>query len=313
MGQLNEKLPSNVNIVNILEDRYQKYCKQNYIAKVDKLNYLRIQFNDKPYLIEMGQNGQSPIPAIEPDTGSTVLGHLIEINGKVIVVKDPSVYELKHSDVNITSISFPVETDAVLDYELTLSQNADEGKVIKSFSYKKVIGQLRGFFEESDELIAKLREKYNMNYSEWYQELTVVNGIRVEADEGTIVYVKEEGEAEYQKHIIGPTESLDFYDPDSVINGMYFYGKHFSIANEWDLERNTLPLNKIVDSEISAETIEEIQNPLRNNFYLINGQRKLYYRDAWYDIDENNNIQYPVYAMVDYYCECAKGYYANPS
>jgi hypothetical protein len=65
--------------------------------------------------------------------------------------------------------------------------------------------------------------------------------MRVEADEGTIIYVKEKNESEYQEHIIGPTESLDFYDPESVIHGVYFYGIHLTEADEIDLRRTTLP------------------------------------------------------------------------
>jgi hypothetical protein len=72
-----------------------------------------------------------------------------------------------------------------------------------------------------------------------------------------------------------------------------------------------LPWNKFIDSGISAATIEEIQNPQRNNTYLVNGNRKIYYRNNWYDIDNNNNIKCPVIAIVDYYCEYARGTYAK--
>lgn len=313
LGQLNEVVLSGQNVINILEDRYQKYCKQNYIAQVDKIVYLKIQFNDKPYLIKMGQNGEIPTPAQSRDSANTIMGHLVEINGQTIVIKEMGIYELKNEDVEIKSISFPVDSDVMLDYELVLSQTTDKKKIVKSFSYKKIIGQLRGIFEETDELISELRRKYSINYSEWYQELTAVNGMRVEADEGTIFYVKEEEEAGYQKHVIGPTESLDFYDPESIISGVYFYGKHFYDANGNDLQRNTLPLNKIKDSGISVNSIEEILEPQKNNTYLVNGVRKLYYRNNWYNIDDNNDVQCPVDAMVDYYCECARGFYATPT
>ena len=311
LGQFNDIAPAGVNLINLLEDEYQKYCKQNYIASIDKLIYLRLQFNDKPYLIDMGQHGSTPSIAGENPSNDTIMGHLVTINDQTIIVNEPGIYELKADDIEITDIIFPIDSNVTIDYELVLSQTADTGKVIKSISYKKVVGQLRGTFNESDELIAKLKRKYSVANSEWYQELTAVNGMRVEADEGTIIYVKEKDESEYQEHIIGPTESLDFYDPESVIHGVYFYGIHLTEADEIDLRRTTLPWNKFIDSGISAATIEEIQNPQRNNTYLVNGNRKIYYRNNWYDIDNNNNIKCPVIAIVDYYCEYARGTYAK--
>lgn len=313
LGQFNGVAPAETNLINLLEDEYQKYCKQNYIASIDKLTYLRLQFNDKPYLIDMGQHGSIPSIAGENPSENTIVGYLVTINGQIIVVNESGVYELKADEIEITDIVFPIASDVTLDYELVLSQTADTGKVIKSISYKKAVGQLRGTFTESDELIAELKRKYSVSNSEWYQELTAVNGMRIEADEGTIVYVKEKDESEYQKHIIGPTESLDFYDPESVIHGVYFYGMHLTEADEIDLRRATLPWNKFVNSGISAATVEEIQNPQRNNTYLIGGNRKIYYRDSWYDINNNNDIECPVVAMVDYYCEYARGTYARAS
>ena len=36
VGRLNETIPAGKNIINILEDNYQKYCKQNFVASIDK-------------------------------------------------------------------------------------------------------------------------------------------------------------------------------------------------------------------------------------------------------------------------------------
>ena len=91
--------------------------------------------------------------------------------------------------------------------------------------------------------------------------------MRIEADEGTVAYIREEDEEDYQRHVIGPTESLDFYDPESVISGMYFYGRHFAEASESELARNSLPINKFKDSDIHETSTAAITNPENNTIY----------------------------------------------
>ena len=324
LGQLKMVVPAGQNVINILEDEYQKYCKQNYTAAVDKIKYLRIQFNGKPYLVNLNNR----TPAQSDLENNTMMGYIVTLGKndpktegtinfeETIVVSSSGVYELKHPEVDLNIISFPVDTDVTIDYELVLSQTAEARKSIRTFSYKKVIGQLRDTFKSNRELVSELRRKYNSSYEEWYQELVSVNGMRIEADEGTIIYVKEADEGQYQKHIIGPTESLDFYDPESVINGVYIYGMHLLPMSEKDFRRAGIAANKFVDSDILYESIEAIQDPQRNTTYLIgesaaNANRVIYYRDNFYNIDNNNDIECPVAAMVDYYCEYVKGYYAK--
>ena len=48
----------------------------------------------------------------------------------------------------------------------------------------------------------------------------------------------------FERHVIGPTESLDFYDPESVIEGIYFAGVHLEQATEAEAERLTPPKDK---------------------------------------------------------------------
>lgn len=74
--------------------------------------------------------------------------------------------------------------------------------------------------------------------------LHLLTGCRIEADQGTVVYIKESKETGFERHVIGLTESLDFYDPESVIEGIYFAGVHLEQATEAEAERLTPPKDK---------------------------------------------------------------------
>jgi hypothetical protein len=165
IGQVKEIIPAGTELINLIEDRCQKYCKKNYTAEVEKLTYLKIEFNDQPYLIRMGESGQNPSPTtILSD--DNISGHLIQINGKTIIIKNNNIYELKGDDIEITSLIIPVESNITLDYELELYQEIDSGRTVSSIFYKKAIGQERGIFDNTKELISILRTKYAETYSD---------------------------------------------------------------------------------------------------------------------------------------------------
>jgi hypothetical protein len=145
-------------ITDILATDYQKYCKQNYIAIIKNVKYLKIQFNSKPYLIESGDN---PVPS-DTVTNNSISGYIVTLNEKNIVVNSTGIYELKNDNVQIKSISFPKICDVTIDYELELLQEADASQTISSMNYKKKIGQLRDLFDTSREIIEELKNKYRV-------------------------------------------------------------------------------------------------------------------------------------------------------
>jgi hypothetical protein len=98
--------------------------------------------------------------------------------------------------------------------------------------------------------------------------------LHIEADEGTIVRVQEANDEDYQTHIIGPTESLYFYDPETVINMCHIAGKHFIPANEKECDKLILFNNKFIEDDST-----DISRPEKNHVYTINGQRKIYYQE----------------------------------
>ena len=64
------------------------------------------------------------------------------------------------------------------------------------------MGQLYGTFNPEDSLFKKIYSKYQENYKKYYQHLTSIDDIAIEALPGTIVYVKDSKDDDFNKHII---------------------------------------------------------------------------------------------------------------
>ena len=144
-GQSQQIFSANEDIINLLQNEYQKYAKDRYIAVVEYLDFLRLEFESKPYLIGEGISG----PYVINDTetvdsnilASAYLGYLAYINGEPIVINPEGIYELRQDNVKITSLYFPVDTQVSVDYHLQLSQTEDISQLYKSTNYFNRVGQ----------------------------------------------------------------------------------------------------------------------------------------------------------------------------
>ena len=83
------------------------------------------------------------------------------------------------------------------------------------------------------------------------------------------MYIKESKEQGFERHVIGPTESLDFYDPESIIEGIYFAGVHLEPATEAEAERLTPPEGKYIDTGETVYTLDSIKQPRPNGVYTL--------------------------------------------
>ena len=321
LGQIEIEADANQNIItNYLQELYNKdiYHKENYKTQIKNLNHIKIQFLDKPYLIDITGGEPTILDSTEynnrPDA---ILGHIIYLNGKSIVVRNSTIYELEGEDIQITSISFPVATKILLDYKLALVQIPEETVIITSFFYINRISQLYGLFNYKYNLVNNIQAHFNLQnidgLGRFYQALNAINGLHIEANEGSIIYVKESNEDAAQKHIIGPTRTLDFWDPDSIIMAFSFGGKHVVKATDYELQRDVLMANRYVDK--TNEVNPDLDHPIKNGLYIKDNKKQIWHENNWYECTESGtdayDIQCPVAALVDYYCELIKGYYAK--
>ena len=290
-GQWNSLIPANTEFVrlspvagsySILEQYYNTFEKTNYILSVDSLDYLRIEMYDEPYLILDNGAGTPQIydellMRSSTSNGALYMGYIAYINGKTIIIPKDGIYELKGEDIQITSLQFAKDTNAEIRYQVNIDQTEDAKKMLSTTNFTTRIGQEWGGFIPGSSLNNKLWNKYYMEHpGDYYQALVSINGVRIEANPGTIVYVREKDENLANRHIIGQTESLDFYDPESIIGDVYFTGIHFEQATDYELDRNILPEGKFNKTEIVVDNLDKIENPQ---------DRYVYYLEA-----NNNNV-----------------------
>ena len=88
------------------------------------------------------------------------------------------------------------------------------------------------------------------------QSLVELNKIKIEADPGTVVYVKESQDSDFERHVIGPSCTLDFSDEESEIQGIYFMGVHLEEATDAEQQRDNIPDNKYIDTGITLYSLE---------------------------------------------------------
>ena len=246
---------------------YNKDEKTNYILSVDYLDYLRLEIYDEPYaILDTGVGSPQPYNDItmtllaDDMPGSIYMGYIAYINGKTIVIPEDGHYELKGEGLEIQSLSFAKDTNLEVRYNVVINQIEDVSKILSVTNFMTKIGQEQKGFTPMASFYNDLYKKYYTDHPGNYaQSIASLNGIRVNANPGTIVYVKEDGEMYAQRHIIGQTESLDFYSDDVVISDVYFSGMHFEQATDYELMRDTLPEGKCHITEIVVDNLDKIE------------------------------------------------------
>ncbi len=101
------------------------------------------------------------------------------------------------------------------------------------------------------------------------QSLVELNKIKIEADPGTVVYIKESQDSDFERHVIGPSCTLDFSDEESEIQGIYFMGVHLEEATDAEQQRDDIPDNKYIDTGITLYSLENKENLIKNGVYSL--------------------------------------------
>lgn len=330
LGQITKNWRNSPDVLAAVKAKHEPQVTSGFENTVNYLSYARLTFTSAPYLlIEDTKNNRVNIVTGSKydDVTKMFYGYLIYVNEKPIVImaQEPeyiwsgstynkvyqTTYEIKGEDVKITSLIIATTPyggiDVQVDYVCSLSEKeSTAGLANRLYNYKKT-GQLWGTFQPEEEQYNVIFTKYFDKQNTYYQRLISINGMDIEAQPGTIVYVQEEEDTDYNRHIIGETGTLVF---DHPIANFYFAGMHFDEASS--AERDIIKSNEFVQIEGQIEYKTQIVNPIANGLYYIlteNHRRQIYYQDAWHEISINNDIAIPVNAIVNYHCNVLKGEY----
>lgn len=309
IGQLSQTFPAYKDVFTTLNEKYAEYAEEGYEIKIEHINYLRIEINSDPYLIQETESG----PVITTDaTVADYTGYLVYINDNPIIIDSGNgrVYELKGDNIKVTSIVFAAETDALIDYNIIISQSQQSGTSVATANYYQEVGQLYGTFQINESAYQQIWNKYYEETESYVQKLAALKAVKIEADPGSIVYIQEADNPTFEKHIIGDTCLLEIANENSIITGMYFTGVQFVLASEEELARETLEYNRYAIAEGTYASLDVIV-PKINHVYTLNaGNRYIWYKEAWWAFSESQEISCPIEAIIDYYCEIVKGTYA---
>ncbi len=310
VGQLQETYQAEQDILRMLQEIYSNKVTEKHINTVKYLKWIRIEFNMPPYLIKTAANGTvMPLPADEQPNEDTALGYIVYINHKSIIVSPRGFYELIDGDTNITSVYFPVKTSATIDYMINVELTENPRFVYNKMYFNTKVGQIIDMFNINENVFLKIYQKYYLDYVAYRQMLISLDKVVIEAIPGTIVYIKDSFDEDYFKHEIGPTGVLEFYDDDAIVEGLYFSGIQLY---EEDSQQTRDEVRDSEFKEIEMEEInslDEIDKPIKNGVYRVNGKRYIYYREEWFEFSDDNIVQCPVRALIDYIYELMKGVY----
>ena len=301
----NNQQPINLkdNIYFGKQDILTKYIKPKYQSletdmveiNVNNISYLRIALTSDPYPIAYGGlSGTEPIPS---PNNAVCIGHIVYINGQAIVIGKHGVYELTDTDTKITSLSFASEKEqGEINFEVQIEQTEKvERQVVQEYKAFSRIGQIWGSFNIKNILNENICDDIFKKYafedsaSHYKQEAQRIFGLRIQAQPGTIVYVRENQDTAYQKHILNETGLLQFYDEETNIVGLRFGGPEIQFIQVENTDMG-LKNDEFYDTKTVA-TLDMIKNPKNNYVYHIppfNRDQKMLILGKGDVIKENN-------------------------
>ena len=296
LGQLQGTFGGNgVDIVKqVLNQKYRNKSRKGFINSVNKLTHLKLEIDSPPYPVANQQmagyliyinNTQVVIPAFQRMVKTTKI-----VDNQTLTVTVPKrmgYFELNTEDVPITSLVFDRPLDITLDYLTEIEEKEDTSKYVIKTVYYQNPGQIYGTFDPGDKLIKKLYRKYFYDYKDFYQRIIAINGVRLQGRPGTVVYVKDSKDADFNRHIL-ENGYLQLMDDFADINEIYFAGIHLSKLvdyNTWFSSNRT----KIEDLNYATGTYDEAlpQEPVHGTVYKVSSQVLLY--NDWFD-DDNRSL-----------------------
>ena len=245
----------NDNIVELISILNANKGSIGFDNEVRKLKQLKIIFTSKPYLIKEydGQLEVLKSTSTIEDDAIVVYGYWIKVNNQDILIKANTQYSKKRevvgtddngfadlirteyatyeiNDLDITSLQVKESVDIELDFIAENIQTESITNLVNKVYYNKKIGQLENIFKPGHSVIKDLKLKYTEEHDRGYEELVAVNGISIEAPQGTLVTMKDSLDDRYNQHEISDTGFLDFENLSTTIDELYFNGMRLSKA-----------------------------------------------------------------------------------
>jgi len=323
----NNKL-SDLAVTNLIKKDFCKQKKYDYVSSADEtINIFEDIKNDLLFEyendFEYGLN--TPINSIKnmtlnfirlhfdgdcnADDGTNRYQFKIKLNGKektVYVLKDRAFFELK--DVNINNLTFLKKENTKLTIEYTGTVTlTHKYYYLTNTQYNNICGQLINNYNKENnnikDMIKDIEQKYsytiNTNSNIYTQDLQSIQGIRVEANEGTIFSIRDSFSSKLHYFYINDTQSLELSsDEENICNiqNLYINGKILPSDKEYEFETSGLELPEQAEAEegdtfilgnisennpnnlpvVKGTLLKKNENPEINNQQLSISSKQLY-------------------------------------
>ena len=262
---------------NNIKQKYKNLQTNQVQIDINKITYLRITLTSDPYPI--GISGNQPYKITDNNTEDAIyLGHIAIINGQYIIIGKNGIYQLSEEDTGIDSLSFVDPNEqGVIDFEVSIEESTKNSEnMVRKYSIFSKIGQLWGNFNIASDNVhtvyTDIIDKYtisNQDQEEGFsQQVQRIAGLRITADPGTVIYVRERQDSGYEKHILNDTGLLEFYDDDTDIRGIYFIGPELTEVTKESVEENGLRPYEFYDSK-EVITFDSVKDPKNNYVYYV--------------------------------------------
>ena len=306
LGQIQNIIKKDQNVVDLIKDKYN-----TNLTQVEKIKDIRIQFQGEPYQIKEDASGKLlPLAASDEQSLAIGLGYIVHINGTSIMVSQNGTYRLTDIETEITSISFPIDSDVSIDYIITLATEQGtlpDNTTSSVYYYEDIVGQVWGSFDYNESLYQYIESKYAFNYETYNERLIYIGNILIEANKNTVFYIQTDEESTPQRHIINETNLLSIQDDTLKIIDIYFGGLH--LDKETDDSQELVYSNKYYQESKIYSSLQAIGFPQSNHVYLVDNQRYIWYNEKWEIINENDDVEISIDGLIDYYCRVVKEVY----
>ena len=299
----NNKL-SDLAVANLIKKDFCKQKKYDYVSSADEtINIFEDIKNDLLFEyendFEYGLN--TPINSIKnmtlnfirlhfdgdcnADDGTNRYQFKIKLNGKektVYVLKDRAFFELKDVDINNLTFLKKENTKLTIEYAGTVTL-IHKYYYLTNTQYNNICGQLINNYNKENnnikDMIKDIEQKYsytiNTNSNIYTQDLQSIQGIRVEANEGTIFSIRDSFSSKLHYFYINDTQSLELSsDEENICNiqNLYINGKILPSDNEYEYEFETSGL-KLPEQAEEEDTfiLGNISKNNPNNLPVVKG------------------------------------------
>lgn len=300
------------NIMLDIRDRYGFGQTEKGVKVVGlKLSYLRIEVESPHYLIDTAANPPTPLDDIIEDgtwntpNDDTVLGTVVTIDGTPIIIPSPNyIYEMKGANVSVVNEIIPAkDCYMTIDYVVELIEEVDYGNIASILNYSTINAQLYGRYNYNTNILNQIKFKHQREKTSYYYRLVAIDSLNIEADPGTVFYIRTSSMTKRVRMVIGETGEL-FLAPenDEVIDQIYTGGLCFVDDNEVTNEHGH-----------HMKWVTSQDKPFEGYSYNDNGTVKIFHNNTWYTATKIQDGVYDIpcdsEALYYYQMQVVKGIY----